>query len=171
MITGKGHDSDRTALGEIKRLGECTAEFRGDIHKAPFSGRPCLWFWWGYGQDGEPDGGHVCGGHTDSLLRLVTPSGGFDLHPRCLRTSLAPSYRGRAEVEDREAFVTEFCIEAGRTYHVRVERETYPLPPLLHIIPRRRSVLVLAVSDIPFDILKKGQDRSASDEVIPPPVF
>ena len=167
----KGHNPDRTSLEEIRRLGECTAEFRGDIHKAPFSGRPCLWFWWGYGRGGDPDGGHVYGGHTDSLLRLVTPSGVLDMHPRCLRTSLAPSFRGMAGVEGREALVTEFCIEAGRTYHVRVERETYSLPPLFHIIPRRRSTLFLAVSDLPFEILKKHPDRFASDKVIPPPSF
>ena len=171
MIRSKWRDPNRTTLREIKRIGECMAEFRGEVHYAPFSGRPCIWFWWGYRQDGEPVGSHVYGGSTETLLTVGTPSGGFDIHPRYLRTSLAPSFCGKAEVEGREAFVTEFCIEAGRTYHVRVERQSYWLPPLFHIIPRQRGILCLAVSDLPFEILKNLPDRIASDKVIPLPAF
>ncbi len=147
----KGYNTNRTTLSAMKRLGKCRAEFRGDTYNAPFSGKPCLWFYWIYRQDGEPVESHIYGGSTDSLLTVSTPSGTFDLPPRYLRTYLAPSFCGKAEVEGKEAFVTEFCIEAERSYYIRVERQTCWLPPLLRIIPRRRSILLLAVSDLPFN--------------------
>ena len=134
-------------LSNLKKLGVFQVTLEGEIHKAPFSRETCVWYDWLYRKTGVAARNEFTHGtRTDSSIIVRCTAGDIEVFPSALQPYLTPSFQGEANVEGKKVMVEEFCLESGRTYYAMVEKFTFSLPPLL-FIPRRRSTLLLELSD------------------------
>ncbi len=149
-------------LSELRKLGVFEVNLEGETYTAPFSKKPCVWYSWIYKEkDDVLLNGFTHGTHTDSEIMIRSSIGDVRIYPSELQPYLRTSFHGDVVLDGREVIVEEFSLERGPTYYATVEKFTYPLPPLL-LFPRRRSTLLLALSDEPFI-----KDRP-SQPLIPP---
>jgi hypothetical protein len=138
-------------LSTLRRRGPLPVRLTGEIHEAPFSSRPCVWFEWIHGPD--LDRGHARGEQTDSPIEVHSELGRLTVLPHGLMLHLAPSFEGTIVIEGEERRAREYCLEPERTYHAFTEKLVCHLPPrrFLPFLPRRRTVWLLALSDRPLE--------------------
>lgn len=127
----------------------------------------CGYFEWIYGQvEGGKLVSHSVGYQSREPLTLAVGDQRVQLDPSLLRAYLAPSYEreyGAGEMTAPEvvknylaeghpkAYVAEYCLELGRTYHALVHEDRVTLPPETRgQAPRVSGRRVLWLSDRPF---------------------
>lgn len=130
-------------------------QLEGELHTAPFSEKTCVWFDWIHSAEKlRHNSGYTTGTWTDENSIIVKSDNGILTgFPSGIMLYIAPSFDGKAIIDGAERYVWEFCLEPGREYYAFAEKFSYHLPPLF-FLPRRRSTLLLALSDTP---LEKGR--------------
>ncbi len=143
-------------LSTLKKLGTFPVQLEGEIYRAPFSQKSCVWFEWIHNTDMlPPDGGYTFGYGTgqESSITVKSTVGDLIVYPDRIMLYLAPSFDDKAIVEGKEQYVQEFCLEPDQTYYAFVEKFNYYLPPFrfFPFIPRRKTTWLLALSDKPIE--------------------
>ncbi len=145
-------------LSELLKRGDFEVVLGGEEHTAPFSGRKCVWYDWIYiiGKGDSWDDGFTTMEAKDGSVVVQGDFPSLEIPVQWLNPYLEPSFEGPALVEEADVVVREYCLEPARSYHARVERFTFRLPPyrLFPFIARRRTTFLLALSEEPF--LDKG---------------
>ena len=156
---------------EVKLEGENLESFLAQKH--------CVYFEWGFGVlEKSHFTTRFSSYQSDSPVKIVSDGGSLELRPSQLRPHLSPSLEktytkrraARAPEVIREKLgeygsltAREYCLEPGRTYHARVQSETYLLPPESGSHnPGHGSNRVLMISDLPF-----SEDGKAPHPVTP----
>lgn len=157
------------SLGELPSGWEGVASFEGDpVEAVARGGPPALLVERVQGVKG-PQGWELFTSYRSPSprIRLVLPDGPIEVPAGSLRLHLPPlqarlyQVKDRAKApapirdlldEERRPITAEmFALRARTSYHVRVSRETYHLPPAgPDGNPERRSNPVIWVSDLPF---------------------
>jgi len=146
--------TDRTVtLERLARADTFGVVLEGESFPAPFSRRDCVWSEWIYNSADLPaESGFHSGESEGGDFRAKTEFGSLMIDSRTIRPYIAPSFEGGMMRKSEEVLVTEYCLETSRTYFARVEAATYSLPGFrfLPFVPRRRTVLLLVLSDRAF---------------------
>lgn len=146
-------------LKQIRRQGVMLIQLEGGDFVAPFSKKPCIWYEWVTRTSAE-DKGFTYGQGRGREHTIFVKSGKevLEVDPDRIMLYLPPSFDGPSDVGGEIKWVTEFCLQAGKTYHAFVEKFFYHLPPrrLLPFLRRRRTTELLALSDGPFRKDKPG---------------
>ena len=145
-------------LSKLNKLGVVPMRLEGVIYTATYSQKSCLWFEWIHSSELIPGRGYTAGSGTgcESPITVMCTAGDLTVYPERIMLYIAPSFDDKANVDGKERFVMEFCLESNRTYYGFSERFTYHLPPFrfLPFIPRRKTTWLLALTDKP---LEKGR--------------
>ncbi len=156
---------------EIEALAE-TGPFQvtleGEAQDSPFTHKSCIYYEWTFGVK-EPVGWTITwqGHRSRCPIKVTTPYGAFELRVYQVRLYIAPAYsriysineaekapeamRKRILLENKALTAEEYRLEAGHTYHARVEMDNYSLPYLAsEDTPSLGRTAILAISDLPF---------------------
>jgi hypothetical protein len=155
-------------LADLEDLGEFTVTLGGQERPSFPDDKPTLYAEAVYGvRQGEAWASWTQIGARGEALVVHTPRGDLTVSPHLLRLYLEPDYARTYRPEqaaeapeimqddlrtsDKPLEIVRYALQKGRTYHARVDREGYYLPPAgPEGEPQRRFNRVLTLSDMPF---------------------